>query len=118
MQNLDWKPSKWSRQGDVKIKMISVLPEGDKVNAKDKEEEAVLAYGEVTGHRHRVIEGNVNLFTIGESQNMFSPKYLEVISDKAVVVHEEHTEILLVKGIYEISIQREYYPEEIRNVMD
>lgn len=117
MKDLNWKTGKWSRQGDVKIKMIDTLPEGEKKDAKDKGE-AVLAYGEVTGHRHRVIEGEVNFFTIGESQNMFSPKFLEVISDKAVVVHEEHTEIPLVKGLYEISIQREYFPEEIRNVAD
>lgn len=117
MKNLNWSEGKWARQGDVKIKMISNLPDGKKSDAKDKGE-AVLAYGEVTGHRHRIAEGEVNFFSVGDSQNMFSPKYLEVVSDKAVVVHEEHTEIPLVKGLYEITIQREYFPEEIKNVVD
>jgi hypothetical protein len=117
MKHLNWESGKWSRQGDVKIKMISSLPEGTKTDAKDKGV-AVLAYGEVTGHKHQVIEGQVNFYTIGDSVNMFSPKYLEVISETAIVVHEEHTQIPLVKGIYEISIQREYSPEEIRNVAD
>jgi hypothetical protein len=117
MKHLNWESGKWSRQGDVKIKMISSLPEGTKTDAKDKGV-AVLAYGEVTGHKHQVIEGQVNFYTIEDSINMFSPKYLEVISETAIVVHEEHTQIPLVKGIYEISIQREYSPEEIRNVAD
>lgn len=117
MSDLDWKTGKWSRQGDVKIKMISELPKGEKKDAKDNGV-AVLAYGEVTGHKHQVIQGEVNFFTIGESVNMFSPKFLEVLSETALVVHEEHTQIPLVKGLYEIKIQREYFPEEIRNVMD
>ena len=117
MQNLNWKENKWARQGDVKIKMIASLPDGKKVDAKDNNE-AVLAYGEVTGHRHRILKGQVNFFTIGDSVNMFSPKYLEVLSDIATIVHEEHTTIPLVKGLYEISIQKEYFPDEIRNVMD
>jgi hypothetical protein len=117
MKDLKWNSGKWSRQGDVKIKMISSLPEGNKTDAKDNGL-AVLAYGEVTGHKHQVIEGQVNFYTIGDSTNMFSPKYLEVLSDTALVVHEEHTQIPLVKGLYEISIQREYFPEEIRNVAD
>jgi hypothetical protein len=117
MSNLNWENKKWARQGDVKIKMISALPEGEKKDAKDNNI-AILAYGEVTGHKHQVINGEVNFFTIGDSTNMFSPKYLEVLSETATVVHEEHTEIPLVKGLYEISIQREYFPDEIRNVAD
>ena len=117
METLNWKENKWARQGDVKIKMISKLPEGKQSDVKDNGV-AVLAYGEVTGHKHQVIKGQVNFFTIGDSVNMFSPKYLEVLSDTAIIVHEEHTEIPLVKGLYEVTIQREYFPEEIRNVAD
>jgi hypothetical protein len=117
MKELKWKDGKFARQGDVKIKMISVIPEGMRKDVKENSE-AVLAHGEVTGHKHKVSQGEVNFFTVGDSQNMFSPKYLEVISDKAIVVHDEHTEIVLNKGFYEVTIQREYTPEEIRNVLD
>lgn len=117
MKDLNWKENKWARQGDVKIKMVSSLPDGERKDAKDNKV-AILAYGEVTGHKHKVIDGEVNFFTIGDSQNMFAPKYLEVLSETALVVHEEHTPIALIKGVYEVSIQREYFPEEIRNVMD
>jgi hypothetical protein len=54
MSNLNWENKKWARQGDVKIKMISALPEGEKKDAKDNSI-AILAYGEVTGHKHQVI---------------------------------------------------------------
>lgn len=117
MNTLNWEENKWARQGDVKIKMISELPKGEKKDVKDNGI-AVLAYGEVTGHKHQIIEGVVNFFTIGDSVNMFSPKYLEVLSNTATIVHEEHTQIPLVRGIYEVTIQREYTPEEIRNVAD
>ena len=117
MKTLKWKPKKFARQGDVKIEMISVLPEGIKKDVKENGV-AVLAHGEVTGHKHQILKGDVNFFTIGESQNMFSPKYLEVVSDEAIVIHDEHTEIVLNKGFYEVTIQREYTPEEIRNVLD
>lgn len=38
--------------------------------------------------------------------------------DGAVVRHEEHAPIALPAGLYEITIQREYHPEAIRNVAD
>jgi len=107
------------RQGDVKILKIDALPEGKMKPAEDEKGVAVLAYGEVTGHKHQISEGQVKFYTREEdNNNMFAPKFLEVISEKAILTHEEHFPITLEKGVYEISIQREYFPEEIRNVMD
>jgi len=114
MNKLNWKPEKFIRQGDVKVQMISVIPEGNRKDIKENNI-AVLAHGEVTGHKHQIKEGIVNFFTI---ENMFDHKYLEVLSDTAILEHEEHTEIVLNKGLYEVTIQREYTPEEIRNVLD
>lgn len=105
------------RQGDVKILRIESLPSGEIRDARDNGV-AVLAYGEVTGHKHQITEGEVNFYTVGDMNNMFAPKFLEVKSETAILTHEEHFPITLEKGIYEISIQREYFPEEIRNVMD
>lgn len=117
LKKLNWEVGKFSRQGDVKVKRIASIPEGKQVDAKENGE-AVLAHGEVTGHKHKITEGEVKFFTVGDSQNMFSPKYLEVVSDTAVLWHDEHTSHLLEKGVYEVTVQREYFPEEIRNVLD
>lgn len=114
MNKLNWDIDKFVRQGDVKVQMVSVIPEGKRIDAKEQNV-AVLAHGEVTGHKHQIKEGEVNFFMI---ENMFDFKYLEVLSDTAILKHEEHTEIVLDKGIYRVSIQREYTPEEIRNVLD
>lgn len=114
---MEIKINQMLRQGDVKILKINSLPQGEIKDAKDNGV-AVLAYGEVTGHKHQISQGEVNFVTIGDANNMFAPKFLEVISETAILTHEEHFPITLDRGIYEISIQREYFPEEIRNVMD
>ncbi|MGH9523996.1 MAG: hypothetical protein ACRD3E_15850 [Terriglobales bacterium] len=43
---------------------------------------------------------------------------MRVGSDGVRIVHEEHAPIVLPPGDYEIVRQREYSPEEIRNVAD
>ncbi len=40
------------------------------------------------------------------------------IEGGATFVHEEHGPVTLPPGDYEVTIQREYSPEEIRNVAD
>ena len=97
--------------------MIAYVQEGIQTDAKENGE-TILAHGEVTGHKHKITEGEVKFFTVGDSQNMFSPKYLEVVSDTAILWHDEHISHVLDKGIYEVTIQREYFPDEIRNVAD
>ena len=50
-------------QGDCMIYKISEIPEGERI--KDKQcLDGVLAYGEVTGHAHQIVDGNVELFRI------------------------------------------------------
>ena len=101
------RPKVW-RQGDVFIIAIDELPTEGR-----SERRPVLAEGEVTGHAHRLSEP--------KSGQVFSAKgrlYLEVLGETATVVHEEHGPITLPRGGYEVRIQREYSPEEIRRVMD
>ena len=67
----------------------------------------------MTGHAHRLADpASGQVFSIG--QNLF----LEVLSSSATIVHEEHGPVTLPKGGYEIRIQREYSPQEIRRVVD
>ena len=105
------------RQGDVLLTLVAKLPEG----AKDitPHERIVLAFGEATGHAHAVAEprtkdqpkGRARLWDAG------AERYLQVL-EKTALRHEEHAPVPLAPGIYRVTTQREYSPEEIRRVSD
>ena len=97
------------RQGDVLIRRIKAVPQ---TTAKVRES-GILAYGEVTGHCHKI--ENLEQAEVLECGNDL---YLRVSEDGVRIVHDEHSPITLPEGNYEITIQREYSPEEIRNVAD
>lgn len=102
------------RQGDVLIRQVSTLPEGAQdITPKDR---IVLAYGEVTGHAHAIAPDEAREYTFAEAGNAVR-RFLSVVSE-ATVRHEEHAAIPLPAGFYEIVQQREYSPEQIRNVAD
>ena len=113
------------RQGDVLIKSV------DKIRGK-KKENLVLAYGEVTGHRHEVV---ADVATLYEENGMM---YLHIEDEKATLYHgtteqiekqkegieldygkeDCHKPVVLPKGNYEINIQREYTPKGWQKVAD
>lgn len=95
------------RQGDVLIRPSKIV-EGE------EQKNLVLAEGEVTGHAHRITQGKAQLF-----KTITGLMFLKVISE-STLSHEEHEDILLPKGDYEIKIQREWdwFSEEVRNVAD
>jgi hypothetical protein len=95
------------RQGDVFIIPVAKLPENLTGTRP------VLAEGEVTGHAHRVADP-----TTAQVFKGMSGLFLEVTADSATVIHDEHAPVTLPKGSYEIRIQREYHPKEIRRVVD
>jgi hypothetical protein len=64
--------------------------------------EAILARGELTGHAHRIVQGQVQLYQLGVIL------YLRVLSEFAKLYHEEHEDIVLPKGDYEVRQQREW----------
>lgn len=100
-------PVTW-RQGDVFIIAVKSIPEGHRIARRP-----VLAEGEVTGHAHRLMRAESgSLFSVGGGT------YLEVFEPGATVMHEEHGPIELPSGTYEVRIQREYSPKEIRRVVD
>ncbi len=102
------------RQGDVLIRRIDAIPHGARdVTPKGR---IVLAHGEVTGHAHAIAEGEAREFTMADAAGAVR-RFLRVASE-ATVRHEEHADIPLSPGIYEIVQQREYSPEVIRNVAD
>ncbi|MEL6162622.1 MAG: hypothetical protein AAFR37_02265 [Cyanobacteria bacterium J06628_3] len=93
------------RQGDVILIPVEQA-QGKKLS------HLTLAEGEVTGHKHRISEGDAQLYT-DERQI-----YLSIFSDSAVLSHEEHSPICVSKGNWMVRIQREYEPEGWRYVAD
>lgn len=96
------------QQGDVIIRKVSQVPKG-----AVRKEGRIFAFGEVTGHKHQVTDNTGVLY---EKDGV-----LYFRADKpSILKHEEHADISLEEGIYEIGIVKEYDPEadEIRNVKD
>jgi len=88
------------RQGDVILRRVQSMPEMDD---EKKLSHLTLAEGESTGHRHRIIQGQAQLYQLA-----VGVMYLRVLSEFAKIFHEEHEEIELPKGDYQVLIEREY----------
>lgn len=93
------------RQGDVILLPVQ-QSEGE------MQSHLTLAEGEVTGHKHRIAEGQAQLY---EKDGTL---YLRVISETALLTHEEHKAISIPQGNWTSRIQREYEPEGWRYVAD
>jgi hypothetical protein len=94
------------RQGDVLIIPSDTAASGNKLP------HLTLAEGEVTGHRHQISNGEAELY---ERDGIL---YLKVLSPTAILTHEEHAQVTIPQGNWEIRIQREYSPEGWRYVAD
>lgn len=95
------------RQGDVLL-----IPTQQQQSLEQKLPHLTLAEGEVTGHKHRITDGNAELY---EKEGTL---YLRVLSETALLTHEEHSEIKVTKGLWMVRIQREYEPAGWRYVAD
>ena len=96
------------RHGDVLLSPIATIP----LRAQ-KRAGVTLAHGEVTGHSHRIQQKEaVQLW--GRGNELF----LEVKDASVTLIHEEHREIELRKGVYRVWKQREYRPDAYIEVED
>src|ERR1043165_242075 len=103
------------RQGDVLFVAIPKLPKGK----SKKRADGAVAYGEVTGHKHALADlDTAEVLEIGEGLFVRVTENGISIKGEATFVHEEHGPITLPAGNYEVRIQREYSPDEIRSVID
>jgi len=93
------------RQGDV------ILLPVEQVDGQ-KKLDLILAEGEVTGHKHQISQGQAELY---EKNGTL---YLRVLSEVALLTHEEHQAISIPQGNWIVKIQREYEPEGWRYVAD
>lgn len=97
------------RQGDVGLYQVDSLPKGAK-KLKDK----VLAYGEISGHRHRFAnDSNIERYEVD------GRLYLQVYQPTPLI-HEEHHEQIILPGTYEQIQEREhdYIDETAKTVID
>ena len=99
------------RQGDVLIRRVTSIPANVREVPRDNGR-VVLAYGEVTGHSHAIDNAAARFV-----ENEAALRFLE-LKESVQLRHEEHATIELKSGVYEVVIQREYEPSEIRNVAD
>ena len=93
------------RQGDVILTTINNI-------AGQKLSHLTLAEGEVTGHSHRIANGQAELY---EKDGIL---YLKVLSPQATLIHEEHHAVQIPQGNWLVRIQREYEPEGWRYIAD
>ena len=113
---------KMYRQGDVLLLKVDEIPE--KAIKGEKEDLAILAYGEKTGHMHAIKSKDVDRYI--ENNNI----YIEICNtvilshglkkeiESKVEVGRDHAPVKIPPGNYKIIIQREYTPEKIRRVVD
>ena len=99
------------RQGDVLLLQVSAIPATAVRNTTPGD--VVLAYGEVTGHAHRIAEPQkVEVWDAGAERFI---RAIETVS----LMHEEHAAVTLEKGaVYRQIYQVEERGEEIRRVAD
>jgi hypothetical protein len=99
------------RQGDV---LVSPATRPAKLAPVAKEQgRVILAHGEVTGHAHEIAPASAAMLMEG----LDGERYL-LVDAPCSLVHQEHGTIQLTPGSYKVTRQREYTPEEIRQVAD
>lgn len=120
------------RQGDVMLVKVPKIPNGC-VEVPGQERKIVLAWGEQTGHHHR-IEDHINVDWSGAGkiadaaiglagrrarllQATNGTRYLEV-AETVNLTHEEHTAHAIPPGYYELPQQMEHSAERMRRVVD
>ena len=104
------------RQGDVYLIKVDNFDKTNYVKRESKNNNLILAYGEVTGHHHSISlldYPDVELF-----ENKDGDMLLD-IPNVAMLTHQEHKPAInLSPGKYEVYIQEEYDPEGMRKVQD
>lgn len=89
------------QQGDVVITQIMDFPAGERT-IDSQMEKKILAYGEVTGHAHQLVDSDNAV----EAFRILNKIYLNVLAP-VCLRHEEHNPFVIPPGKYEIGIVRE-----------
>jgi hypothetical protein len=106
---------KYLQQGDVLMFPTEIPKEAKRISTN------VLQEGEHTGHAHRLqFRHDDKAIGSGVYQHPTSLQKFFKLEEPTLLRHEEHHEILVPPGEYEIRIVREYdhFAEEARSVID
>jgi hypothetical protein len=96
------------RQGDILIDRCTEVPKH-----ASRLKHLILASGDATGHRHTIRDRKAaTLYGLG------GELYLDVSAEKTDIVHPEHDDVTLPRGVYRIWKQREYSEARPRPVVD
>ena len=117
------------RQGDVLLMKVEQLPLNIKEAKRDKYGHIVLAFGEVSGHRHAIRDKHVTAFRMETSERdaalSADVDYIQVGGSGVVLNHElvsgvkaDHEPVSLAPGVYKVIGQRTYSPAEIKRAVD
>lgn len=100
------------QQGDVLIKRINKLPDGIKKKERDNGS-IILAYGEVTGHAHRIIDVDAMFYEKDGKLYLHNETPVQL-------KHEEHNQITIEPGIWEIGQiqEKDWLSGMVRRVID
>jgi len=99
-------PGDFALHGDV-IVVADEMPKG--FEAMPVVEDHCLAYGEATGHSHKIF-GEPGSFDLRECPTT-KVRHLYVVRE-VCLKHQEHDGIIIPPGFYKIGIQQEYDPFE------
>lgn len=101
------------RHGDVTLRPVAIPAEAKE---QKKGKDMTIALGEGTGHHH-TLYGSIPNAVIMKGFN--DRRFVEVQED-LVLRHQEHKELPVAKGTYEIIIEQERNPflDDIRKVID
>lgn len=100
------------RQGDILLVEVNKKPKDVVKKEEFKNRDCILAEGEATGHHHRVKNAMAVLLTLAAGERILQ------LQKEASFVHEEHGEIRLPEGDWQVIRQQEYTPRGIREVLD
>lgn len=101
------------RHGDVLLRAVKSVPDGEKLSVK----KYVVAEGEVTGHCHTLEAPKKSKIEVVITGQMV--RYL-VLSDTCQLRHQEHKDLRIEPGMYEIIQEQEYdyFEEQRKKVVD
>ena len=104
------------RHGDLLLAAVRKAPAGER-RARENGR-LVLARGEVTGHAHVITDEQAELVELVTPTEAIELYLLVHGTQPVALSHEEHDTLLIEPGTYQVRRQREYAPEEIRQVAD
>lgn len=108
------QPPKLYRQGDVLIRRIEQIPDG--AQPQPTTARLTIALGEVTGHAHVLVIERAHE-PIASYRDQTDQIFFDLMTE-AFLRHDEHATLTIPAGKYQVVRQREYTPQEIRQVAD